>query len=62
MATYRVVYKQVEYLHLDVEANSPEEAREIAENTDGSEFIDDGTSFWWEYCCTEDENGVRIDG
>lgn len=42
-------------------ANSPEEARKIAENTDGGEFIGDEGSYWWAYCCTENENGVRID-
>lgn len=46
MTTFRVVYKEVGYLHLDVEANSPEEAREIAENTDGGEFISDEGSYW----------------
>lgn len=32
MAKYRVVYKTVDYVYLDVEANSLEEAQEIAEN------------------------------
>ena len=30
MAKYRVVYKMVDYVYLDVEANSLEEAQEIA--------------------------------
>lgn len=42
MARFRVVYKQIQPLYLDVEANSPEEAREIAENTDGGEFVEYG--------------------
>lgn len=35
---YRVMYKSTDYLYLDVEANSLEEAKEIAENTDSGEF------------------------
>lgn len=31
---YRVFYKSTDYVYLDVEAGSPEEAKEIAENTD----------------------------
>ena len=30
---YRVFYKSTDYVYLDVEAGSPEEAKEIAENT-----------------------------
>ena len=38
---YRVMYKSTEYVYIDVEADSIEEAKEIAENTDGGEFIMD---------------------
>ena len=40
--------------------DSLEEAKEIAENTDGGEFIEDGAGDW-EYDYTEDENGNVID-
>ena len=60
MAKYRVIYKSTDYVYLDVEANSLEEAKEIAENTDGGEFVEDGTGEW-EYDHTEDENRKVID-
>ena len=41
MAKFRVMYKSTDYVYLDVEADSLEEAKEIAENTDGGEFIED---------------------
>ena len=57
---YRVMYKSTEYLYIDVEADSIEEAIEIAENTDGGEFIEDGVGDW-EYDRTIDENGNVLD-
>lgn len=45
---------------LDVEADTFEEAKEIAENTDGVEFIENGIGDW-EYDRTEDENGNVVD-
>lgn len=57
---YRVMYKSTEYLYIDVEADSIEEAMEIAENTDGGEFIEDGVGDW-EYDRTMDENGNVLD-
>lgn len=57
---YRVMYKSVDYLYLDVEANSIEEAKEIAENTDGGEFIEDGVGDW-DYDRIEDLNGNVLD-
>lgn len=60
MAKFRVMYKSTDYVYLDVEADSLEEAKEIAENTDGGEFIEDGTGDW-EYEYTADENGNVID-
>jgi hypothetical protein len=59
MAKYRVVYKTVDYVYLDVEANSLEEAQEIAENADGGEFTEDGVGDW-EYCYTKDADGDVI--
>ena len=53
---YRVMYKSTDYLYLDVEANSLEEAKEIAENTDSGEFVEDGAGDW-EYDRTEDKDG-----
>ena len=45
MAKFRVKYRSIDYLYLDVEADTLEEAKEIAENTDGGEFIDDGIGY-----------------
>ena len=53
-------YKSTDYVYLDVEAGSPEEAKEIAENTDGGEFKEDGVGDW-EYDRTETETGDVID-
>lgn len=60
MAKFRVKYKSIDYVYLDVEADSLEEAKEIAENTDGGEFMADGIGDW-EYNHTEDESGNVID-
>lgn len=60
MAKFKVKYKSIDYVYLDVEADSLEEAKEIAENTDGGEFMEDGVSDW-EYDHTEDESGNVID-
>ena len=57
---YRVMYKSTEYVYIDVEADSIEEAKEIAENTDGGEFSDDGVGDW-EYDSVMDENGNILD-
>lgn len=57
---YRIFYKAIDYVYLDVEANSLEEAKEIAEDTDGGEFIEDGVGDW-EYESTVDEDGNVID-
>lgn len=43
MKTYRVWAKCWHYCYLDVEAESPEEAAEIAADTDGGEFIPGGS-------------------
>ena len=60
MAKYRVMYKSTDYLYLDVEADSLEEAKKIAEDTDSEDFIEDGTGDW-EYERTEDKHGNVID-
>lgn len=60
MANFRVRYKSISYVYLDVEADSIAEAKDIAENTDGGEFLEDGVGDW-EYDCTEDENGKLVD-
>ena len=59
MAKYRVVYKMVDYVYLDVEADSLEKAQEIAENADGGEFTKEGVG-GWEYCYTKDADGDVI--
>lgn len=48
------------YVYLDVEADTLEDAKEIAKNTDDGEFIESGFGYL-EYDCTEDENGNLID-
>ena len=60
MAKFKVKYKSIDYVYLDVEADSLEEAKEIAENTDGGEFMEDGVGDW-KYDHTEDESGNVID-
>ena len=60
MAKFRVKYRSIDYLYLDVEADTFEEAKEIAEYTDGGSFIEDGIGDW-EYDHTEDENGDVVD-
>ena len=57
---YQVVYKSVERLILEVEAESPEEAMKIAANTDGGEFILDGIGSW-DFDFIQDEDGNEID-
>jgi len=48
MAIYRVWAKMTTYCYLDVEAEDAYEANEIAEKTDGGNFIDDSDSDDWE--------------
>lgn len=54
------MYKSIDYVYLDVEADSVEEAKAIAEDTDGGDFINDGFGEF-EYDYTIDENGNVID-
>lgn len=39
MSKFTVMYKSTNSMYLNVEADSLEEAKETAENTDGGEFI-----------------------
>lgn len=52
MAKFRVWARSISDVYLDVEAETEEEARDIAENTDGGLFTDAGTGDW-EYGTTE---------
>ena len=46
MAKYRVWAECISDVYLDVEADSEEEAMDIARATDGGEFIDSGDGDW----------------
>lgn len=46
MAKYRVFAKMTSYAYLDVEAETSEKAKEIAESTDGGEFINTEDGDW----------------
>lgn len=46
MAKYRVWAECISDVYLDVEANSEEEALNIAAEADGGDFIDAGTGDW----------------
>ena len=46
MAKYRVWAEWISDVYLDVEAETEEEALEIAEETDGGEFIESSTGDW----------------
>ena len=50
MAKYRVCVESVDYLYIDIEADSPEEAKEFADqNVDGGEFHGNSTDVDWRY-------------
>jgi hypothetical protein len=53
---YRVMYKSTKLVYLDVDADSVEKAKEIADNMDSGEFCEDGTEEW-EFDRVEDEDG-----
>lgn len=53
---YTITARCIEYLTLEVEADSLEEAKEIADEADGGEFTSDLFPEWKTYCI-EDENG-----
>lgn len=46
MAKYRVWAEMITDCYLDVEADSPEEAYDIAYDADGGEFIDTDSGDW----------------
>jgi hypothetical protein len=46
MQTYRIYASMIDYVYLDVEANSLEEARDIAYDADGSEYKRQGMGDW----------------
>ena len=48
MAIFRVCAKSIGYVYLDVEANSAEEAKRIAEEADGGDFIEDSGGWEWD--------------
>lgn len=58
---YTVKAKMVTYLTAEVEADSFEEAYELADNMDGGEFSEDISGFYdpdgWSIYSIEDENG-----
>lgn len=56
---YHVVMSSVEYYGIDIEADSPEEAEEIAYETDGADFVfEDNTD--WEIDSITESSGKRI--
>lgn len=50
MSKFTVMYKSTNSMYLNVEADSLEEAKETAENTDGGEFINAGSGDWEVEC------------
>jgi len=54
---YHVVMKSIEYYGIDIEADSAEEAEEIARNTDGGEFDWEGNTDWEIDCVRENPEG-----
>lgn len=46
LRVYRVWAESISDVYLDVAAESEEEARRIADEADGGEFIDNGTGDW----------------
>lgn len=46
MKTYKVKASYITYLSAEIQANSLEEAQQIADNMDGSDFGRDGSEDW----------------
>lgn len=46
MAKFRVYAESTSNYYIEVEAENEEQAKEIAENTDGGDFIEDGSGSW----------------
>lgn len=50
MAKFRVCVESIDYLYIDIEADTPEEAKEFAdEYVDGGEFHSNATDVGWRY-------------
>lgn len=50
MAKYRVCVESIDYLYIDIEADTPEEAEEFAdEYVDGGEFHGNASDVDWRY-------------
>lgn len=50
MAKYRVCAESIDFVYIDIEADSPEEAKEFAdEYVDGGEFHNNATDVDWRY-------------
>ncbi len=49
--TYRVWAESIDYVYVDIEAGSPEEAMEAADALDGGEFVRDGCD--WQFSETK---------
>lgn len=47
MAIYRVWAEMISDVYIDIEADSPEEAYDIADNADGGDFIESATGGEW---------------
>ena len=62
MAKYRVWAQSISEVYLDVEANSEEEARQIADAADGGEFVEDPCGGDWilGHAYLLDENGKEM--
>lgn len=46
MKRFRIWAESISHVYLDVEAETEDEAYEIAKDTDGGEFIEDGFGDW----------------
>ena len=54
---YKVYYVQSSVVSAEVEADSFEQAKEIAEGMDGGEFSEDPTTCDWEFFGIQSEDG-----
>ena len=58
---YRVIYRSESYYEAEVEANSFDEAEEIAEYMDGGEFTETTPPGSWELDMIVDENDRTVE-
>lgn len=58
---YMVYYSSIQWYSAEVEADSFDEAREIAYEMDGGDFVEDPCSGDWELEMIVDENGNQIE-